>query len=113
MCSKLNTHPIGSAVALSRHGSQLGIQQVPGLVNALGEEQGNSRPELCIWGFTEVICVTSILVMKQNTHHRKAENPLNLDGQRSALTTQGLIKDSEQPMALVSRGSGKAHQLGW
>lgn len=38
-CGTFGTHPIRPTVALSRHGSQLGVQQVPGFVDALREKQ--------------------------------------------------------------------------
>lgn len=48
------THPVGPAVALPGHGGQLGVQEVPGLVDALRLERKtkpDQRPaelEICV-----------------------------------------------------------------
>lgn len=109
VCTLLNTHPIGSAVALSCHGRQLSIQQVPGLVNALGEKQGSSRLGLCTWDFTEVICLTPIPVTKQNTNHGRTEFSLVWMAREGHYPVS---HQRQQHTALTSRGSGDTLKLG-
>lgn len=54
-CGIFGTHPIRPTVALSRHSSQLGIQQVPGFVDALREKQETPGLELWTWGLGVVL----------------------------------------------------------
>lgn len=54
-CGIFGTHPIRPTVALSRHSSQLGIQQVPGFVDALREKQETPGLELWTWGLRVVL----------------------------------------------------------